>query len=366
MEHNLTLLYMGGLIDDRLLRESVRRQVEALGRCILDERRLPKLDPDTPLNLRKELGNEGAYLILCDDDSFALVGRILSTLSDRPLRLGAYDLLLPEGATETGESAYTLSLGSAVVTVLRCSPQDPFPRLPMDDTGGRTWQLFPRSDAEERTLLLRLAEAGGESVTWTRILPGWLQIRVCGEETLSRVAAWLKDPDLHALNAPSLVQAFIDYFSTTEKTLTFAESCTGGRLAAAITAESGSSAILEGSYVTYANRIKSGWLGVRAATLREHGAVSAECVREMARGAQRNLDADIAVAISGIAGPTGAVPGKPVGTVYLCVRNGTEERIRRLQLRGDRNAVQDQAVLHALKMVLESEEKIFDFFSKNP
>jgi nicotinamide-nucleotide amidase len=176
----------------------------------------------------------------------------------------------------------------------------------------------------------------------------------------------LSGKPLRLLPFHSLVQALIHYLGEEGRTLTFAESCTGGRLAAAITAHSGSSAILEGSWVTYANRIKRGWLGVRAETLERDGAVSEACVREMAAGAQQRVGADIAVAVSGIAGPTGAVPGKPVGTVWFGLRNGGQEWTERMHFQGDRNAVQDQAVRHALKMIVESEEKIFDFFSKTP
>lgn len=108
-------------------------------------------------------------------------------------------------------------------------------------------------------------------------------------------------------------------------TIGFAESCTAGRLSGKMTAVPGSSAYFMGSIVSYDNRIKTDILGVQEATLIAHGAVSAPCVEEMVKGALRVLDVDVAVAISGIAGPGGGSEEKPVGTVFIGV--GTRDRV---------------------------------------
>lgn len=100
---------------------------------------------------------------------------------------------------------------------------------------------------------------------------------------------------------------------------TFAESCTGGLLSAAMTAVPGTSAIYPGSFVTYGNEAKVNLLGVRSSTLIDYGAVSRECAVEMARGAKRAIDADFALSITGIAGPSGGSAEKPVGTVWLAL-----------------------------------------------
>jgi len=100
-------------------------------------------------------------------------------------------------------------------------------------------------------------------------------------------------------------------------TLAFAESCTGGLIGDLITDISGSSAYFLGSAVTYSDNAKQRLLGVRATTLAAHGAVSATTAAEMAQGARQIYGADIAASVTGIAGPTGATPGKPVGLVYI-------------------------------------------------
>jgi len=114
-----------------------------------------------------------------------------------------------------------------------------------------------------------------------------------------------------------LTQALNQALQTTAKTITTAESCTGGLIASGITSEAGSSNVFEAGYVVYSNRVKELSLGVDATTLNKHGAVSEAVVREMAAGALEKSGADMAIAISGIAGPDGGSEEKPVGTVWI-------------------------------------------------
>jgi nicotinamide-nucleotide amidase len=136
--------------------------------------------------------------------------------------------------------------------------------------------------------------------------------------------------------------------------LVTAESCTGGWAAQAVTAIAGSSAWFERGFVTYSNAAKEELLGVRKRTLQRHGAVSEPTAREMALGALARSRGTVALAITGVAGPGGGRPGKPVGTVCFgwAMRGGgawTDTR----RFRGDRRAVRRQSVEHALRGVLE-------------
>lgn len=132
--------------------------------------------------------------------------------------------------------------------------------------------------------------------------------------------------------------------------LVTAESCTGGLIAAACTSVAGSSDWFERGFVSYSNAAKSELLGVPAALIECHGAVSAEVARAMAEGALTRSRADLAVAVTGIAGPGGGTPGKPVGTVWLALvrRGGQAAEAELLQLAGDRAAVREQTVAVAL------------------
>lgn len=141
-------------------------------------------------------------------------------------------------------------------------------------------------------------------------------------------------------------------------TLATAESCTGGLLAQRITDIPGSSAYFVGGFVTYADRAKRILLGVRRETLLAHGAVSEETAREMAQGARRRLGADLAVSITGIAGPAGGTPEKPVGLVYVGLAGPEGEWVRRhiwQQQEGDgsRRANRERSARAALQLVLD-------------
>jgi nicotinamide-nucleotide amidase len=136
--------------------------------------------------------------------------------------------------------------------------------------------------------------------------------------------------------------------------MTTAESCTGGWVAMALTGVPGSSEWFDRGYVTYSNQAKQEMLGVRASTLERFGAVSEQTVAEMTRGALLASGADAALAISGVAGPGGGTPEKPVGTVCFAwqLRQG-EPRTAREWFAGDRQAVRRQAAAHALRILRE-------------
>jgi nicotinamide-nucleotide amidase len=132
-----------------------------------------------------------------------------------------------------------------------------------------------------------------------------------------------------------------------------AESCTGGLIAAACTSIAGSSDWFERGFVTYSNEAKTTLLGVPSALIARHGAVSAEVAQAMAEGALSHAPIDMAVAVTGIAGPGGATPGKPVGTVWMAVAcRGASTSPVLLQLDGTRSDVREQTVDAALAALL--------------
>ena len=135
-----------------------------------------------------------------------------------------------------------------------------------------------------------------------------------------------------------------------------AESLTAGEIASSIVKIPGSSSYFEGGFVTYSNELKHDILGVKNETLNEFGAVSEAVVKQMTNGAlNKATKATIAVAVSGIAGPDGGTPTKPVGTVWMAVqRRGEESRATLLQLHGSRDEIRLQTTLHALKALIET------------
>lgn len=159
-------------------------------------------------------------------------------------------------------------------------------------------------------------------------------------------------PDTH-----DLAQQVITTYTEQKKKIVTAESCTGGLIAAALTEIPGASAVVDRGFVTYTNEAKLEVLAVMPDTLANFGAVSEQVAEDMAKGALEFSHADIAVSATGIAGPSGATPDKPVGLVYLglATRSGAVFHYK-CNFKGDRSDVRMQAVKEALKLLMSATE----------
>ncbi len=152
------------------------------------------------------------------------------------------------------------------------------------------------------------------------------------DEAIARIRETEVGEMIYGIDAGSLEQSLVNELCRQKKTIACAESCTGGYVAKRITNISGSSEVLEGSIVTYANRIKEQFVNVSHETLEKHGAVSRETAIEMARGVRALFGSDIGISTTGIAGPTGGTADKPVGLVYVGVSYGDKEEVRELSI----------------------------------
>jgi nicotinamide-nucleotide amidase len=156
--------------------------------------------------------------------------------------------------------------------------------------------------------------------------------------------------DLHGL-----ARLVLDRCRSRGMTLASAESCTGGLIAATLTEIAGSSDVVDRAFVTYSNAAKSELLGVPPSLIAVHGAVSAEVAAAMADGALAHAPVDLAVSVTGIAGPGGATPGKPVGLVWLGIaRRGGGVRTERHVFPGDRANIRRASVVRALELLAEA------------
>ena len=155
----------------------------------------------------------------------------------------------------------------------------------------------------------------------------------------------------------TLVEALVKKLTEKKLTISTAESCTGGLIASEITSVAGSSEIFGSGYVTYANSAKMKMLGVKDKTLADFGAVSSETAKEMAEGAKAASGADIAVSVTGIAGPGGGTPEKPVGLVYAALADNDGTIVQKFNLDGNRDKVRRRTVKNVLKMVIQRIDK---------
>ncbi|NUQ21639.1 MAG: competence/damage-inducible protein A [Gemmatimonadaceae bacterium] len=196
-------------------------------------------------------------------------------------------------------------------------------------------------------------------------LPGWegvdLRLTARGlaaaraEEALERGTATLREKAgewIYGEGATDLASVVLDECRARGLTIAVGESCTGGMLGARLTAIPGSSDVVLGGVIAYANSVKVAELAVRQETLDTHGAVSEETVREMAAGARARFGAAIGIAITGVAGPGGGTPEKPVGTVWLGVAADGRLEARRINTVGDRDEIRRRATQAALALAL--------------
>jgi len=192
--------------------------------------------------------------------------------------------------------------------------------------------------------------------------PGEVQLHLCVRDDPQRAQATLEamEKDFAAVlpgrifgrDAEDLSAAVGRLLKDSGRTLAVAESCTGGMISALLTDTPGSSAYFLGGVVSYANSAKEEILGVHPDTLERSGAVSEDAAREMAAGARRRFASDVAAAVTGIAGPDGGTPEKPVGTVWFAISDAAgHDQAKRRSFAGDREVVRRAAALHALELL---------------
>jgi competence/damage-inducible protein CinA-like protein len=283
---------------------------------------------------------------------------------------------LPEGALSVGLAgtapASVLDTGDAVVVVLPGPPgelQRLWPKALASEPVQRVLARASRPDhrvlrffgVSESAVARALEEAGGdgdgvEATICAREFEIHVDLYVDAgsEERGDRIAAALREPLgrwLYAEDARGVEALVLDLCRERGLTIGTAESCTGGLVAARLTSVPGSSAAFLGSVVAYANEVKAGELGVPEGMLERHGAVSAEVAEAMAQGARARLGVDVAVSVTGIAGPDGGTEEKPVGLVYLHAAGPDGDLALEFNLPGDRDAIRGRSAASALHLV---------------
>jgi nicotinamide-nucleotide amidase len=283
---------------------------------------------------------------------------------------------VPEGAIDVGLAGtapgLVLQTAHAVVVVLPGPPgelQRLWPRAlatePLRELVAQTTppdRRFLRFfGATESAVAKALAEAGGDG--------GGVEATICArdfeihvdllvepgaDQRADELASRLRESlarYLFSASDTSVAEIVLDECRARGLTLATAESCTGGMVAERLTSVPGSSAVFVGSVVAYADAVKTGELGVPAAILEAHGAVSSETAAAMAAGVRGRLEADVGVAVTGIAGPGGGTDAKPVGLVYVHAETPERSRGVSFQYPGDRESIRRRATATALHLV---------------
>ena len=357
------LIFIGNIfIQNRAFRDYIIRTIETEGMALDSIEYYPEADRNFVGDLEKRLKDDGMFYIFTSKKSFTLVGKLLCTILGDKLVLKE-QMLLPSQCETYVENSYRLDINAGSINVIQAQESREIPELLITlPSSQQKLHFFETPIKEVIEALKPLSKQYDVSLIFSQIIEGWVETRItCNtfgsidkfiEIALERYPAKI-------IVADDLVQHIIDATLAAKRKITLAESCTGGLLAYYFTSHAGASTVFEGSLVTYSNILKENWLAVDNASLIKHGAVSEEVVAEMCEGALNVAKADYALAISGVAGPDGGSREKPVGTVVIGVRSGEYENVVRCHFKGDRNYIQQQSALTALKMLVLSDKKVF-------
>lgn len=228
-----------------------------------------------------------------------------------------------------------------------------------------TLKICGMGESRVETEILDLIDAQTNPTIATYAKTGEVHVRITAKAETAEAAKELIKPVVWEIKsrlgkyiytteeAVTLEDAIVDMLKAADMTLTTVESCTGGLLSGRLVNVSGASDVFEQSFVTYANKAKKKLVGVKKSTLKEFGAVSEETAREMAEGGSKEAEADVCLAITGIAGPGGGTEEKPVGLVYIgcCIKGRTV--VRKYQFTGNRQKIREYAVVSALVLLRE-------------
>ena len=359
----LKVIFVGAkFLYNKGLREYLLRQIEQECGEVVASRFYKEGENTLFLDLEIDLDQKGHIVIVTSKQTYPTIGKLLCTITQDNLVLRE-DTLIPSKASLFAQKSYLLEVGEAVVNVIQAEVMQRLPQLLIqNDSKSAVIQLFNEDEASAKVLFATLSQTYEVQLEFITLIEGWLEVHVKSKKH-GDIAKFIQAAKQLLPNkvipAKNIMTYMIERLSQKGKTVSFGESCTGGLLSYFLTKNNGASKILEGALITYANEIKANWLAVDEAVLERYGAVSAEVVEQMSEGVLRVSEADYAVAISGIAGDTGGTPEKPVGTVFIGVRGKGFHREEHLLLQGDRNYVQYQSVLYAIKLLFLSDIETF-------
>ena len=359
----LSIVFIGNkFISNSTLQEYILRTVEKKLGFTSSITYFKENDNSLFLYLEHQLSLEQNLLIITSKHNFSTVGKMICTVtSDNQILKDS--MLIPQKSSVFEEGSYLLEYKQTLVNVISMDEMQKFPPILFEQQESKAVvHLFEDDKQSAIAMLSPIAQTNDVSIEIVTLIEGWQRIDISSKRygNISNfIHSAKKLLKTKLIAASNIVLYIIEVLSDKNKTITFAESCTGGLLAYYFTRENGASKILQGSLVTYSNALKENWLAVEQSALENFGAVSKEVVEQMSEGAMNVSDADYALSISGIAGDTGGTEFKPVGTVCISVRTRTLHQEQHLQLSGDRNYVQHQSVLYALKMLLLSDKESF-------
>ena len=357
------VLFVGRKFQSNLpFQEYIKRQVHKYIGDIETYYFYPENDNALFLHLESLLNKEMQLVIIASKSASTVIGKLLCTIT-ADNQILKENMLIPSSTSIFEENTYLLQYKKSLINVITATENMNLPQVLIENESKfANVQLFDIDIDTANALLSPLAQTYEVKLHFSLLVQEWVILNVESKkygnisQFISSAKALLNTKLIPASNLAAFI---IEKLSHAGRRFSLAESCTGGLIASYITKESGSSAIFDGSLVTYSDRLKSNWLAVDTQTLQNFGAVSEEVVLEMSEGTLNVSDADYAIAVSGVAGPDGGSNEKPVGTVYICVRTSERVKVEKLLFEGDRNYIQEQSALYAIRMLIGIDKELF-------
>jgi len=359
----LHLIFIGNkFIYNRSLKEYIIRKIEQKSDFIDSITHFKESDNSLFLYLEQELNSLNKLMIVTSKQHFSTVGKLICTVtSDNQILKD--NMLIPSNSSIFENGSYLLEHKNSITNILHVDEMQKLPEILLHfEDSKATVHLFEEDRESSIALLAPIAQTYDVRIDIVELIDGWLRVDIRSKKygNISKFITSAKQLlPKKLIGASCIISYIIDKLATHNKKISFAESCTGGLLSYYFTEKNGASKILDGSIISYSNALKENWLGVENVTLQEYGAVSSEVVLEMSEGVMNVSSADYSISISGVAGDSGGTKYKPVGTIYVGVRTETEHIEKRLNLSGDRNYIQHQSVLFAIKMMLLIDKEMF-------
>ena len=359
----LHLIFIGNkFVYNSSLRDYILRKIEQKTDFIDSITYLKEGDNSMFLYLEEELNSYDKIIVITTKQNFSTIGKLICTAtSDNQILQDG--MLLPQKCTVFEDRSYLLEYKNSITNVIQIDEGQKMPPVLLENQNSKeTIHVFEESRETIIAILNPIAQTNDVSITVVQEVEGWQRVDISSNRygEISNFIHSAKQLLPNQLIANSNIMGhIIETLTMAQKKITFAESCSGGLLSYYFTKNNGASNILDGSLVTYSNALKENWLAVEHTTLQENGAVSLDVVHEMSDGALNVSGADYSLSISGIAGDTGGTQEKPVGTVCIGVRSKDFHKEEYLHFSGDRNYIQHQSVLYAIKMLLLIDKEIF-------
>jgi len=359
----LHLLFIGNkFIYNKSLKEYITRKVEEKCDFINTLTHFKESDNSLLLFLEEEFNSSNKLIIVTTKHNFSTIGKMISTVTSDNQVLKD-QMLIPSKADKYVKDSYLLEYKKSLTNVISMDEMKKMPKILLtSEKNHATINIFEEDRESANALLNSLAQMHEVSFEVITIIEGWLRVEIASKR-YGNISNFIDSAKQllprKLISTANIIEYIIKVLDANNKKISFAESCTGGLLSYYFTSHNGASKILDGSLITYSNDLKDNWLAVEHDVLEEYGAVSSQVVEQMSEGVINVSHADYGLSISGIAGDTGGTELKPVGTVYIGVRTKTTHQEVHLHLHGDRNYVQQQSALYAIKMLVTIDKEIF-------